>query len=140
MRGEFVTDASVAVAWVQPTQSSVESSEWLNAVTVGANLVVPSIWSLEVGNALLMLERRGKLIPEERQQALRFLRALPVTVDHEGGHHAFGELSLLATRETLSVYDASYLELALRRNLPLGCRDGPLRAAALRHGVRLSPP
>lgn len=136
---EFVADASVAVAWVHPAQSSTESAIWLNAANDGAQLVVPSIWPLEVSNALLTLERRGKLKSEERQQALQLLRNLPVRVDHDGGQQAFGELAALATREGLSVYDASYLDLALRRNLPLGCRDGALRIAALRNRIALQP-
>ncbi|MBL9175543.1 MAG: type II toxin-antitoxin system VapC family toxin [Verrucomicrobiales bacterium] len=139
MIGEFVADASVAVAWVHPAQSSREASAWLDALAAGAQLIVPSIWSLEVSNALLTLERRGGLQPEERHRALEFLRALPVVVDHDGGAHAFGDLAALATRETLSVYDASYLELALRRKLPLGCRDGALRAAAVSHGLPILP-
>lgn len=139
MIGEFVADASVAVAWVHPAQSSLEASAWLDALAAGAQLVVPSIWSLEVSNALLSLERRGRLKPEERHRALEFLRALPVVIDHDGGNHAFGDLAAIATRETLSVYDASYLELAVRRKLPLGCRDGALRAAAVRQGIPTHP-
>ena len=75
MIGEFVADASVAVAWVHPAQSSLEASAWLDALAAGAQLVVPSIWSLEVSNALLSLERRGRLKPEERHRALEFLGA-----------------------------------------------------------------
>jgi len=62
-----------------------------------------------------------------------------VVVDHDGGAHAFGDLAALATCGTLSVYDSSYLELALRRKLPLVCRDGALRAAAVRHRIPIQP-
>jgi predicted nucleic acid-binding protein len=50
---------------------------------------------------------------------------------------AFARLSELAVTHQLSVYDAAYLELAVRRRLMLGCKDGPLRAAAAQAGVRL---
>jgi hypothetical protein len=50
---------------------------------------------------------------------------------------AFTRLSELATVHRLSVFDAAYLELAVRRRLTLGCKDGPLRAAAAHAGVRL---
>jgi predicted nucleic acid-binding protein len=72
---EFVADASVAVAWVHPAQSSLEVSARLDALAAGAQLIVPSIWTLEVSNALLTLERRGRIQPEERHRALEFLRA-----------------------------------------------------------------
>ena len=75
----------------------------------------------------------------ERQQAMELLRALQITVDHEGTARALADLATLASKETLSVYDASYLEAAVRRDLPLACKDGPLRDAAKRNGIRVTP-
>ena len=75
MIGEFVAEASVVVAWVHPAQSSLEASAWLDARAAGAQWVVPSIWGLDVSNALLIVERRGRLKPEERHRALEFLGA-----------------------------------------------------------------
>lgn len=135
----FVADASVAVAWVHPAQSSALSARWLDHLNSGAELMAPSIWPLEVGNALLVLERRGKLLREERLQALWFLRNLPLTLDDDAVVMAFTDISALATEESLSVYDASYLHLAIRRGLPLACRDGPLRNAAIRRGLSVEP-
>jgi predicted nucleic acid-binding protein len=135
----FVADASLAIAWVHPAQATSESGRWLARMAAGADLVVPGIWPLEVSNALLSLERRRKLTRPERQQALALLRALQITTDHEGAGRAFAELTELATTESLSVYDASYLELAMRRQLPLACKDGPLRTAAERNGVQINP-
>lgn len=135
----IVVDASMAIAWVHPAQATDESDAWLQRIADGAELVVPSIWPLEVSNALLVLQRRRKLTPAERAAALRAIESLPIRLDYEGAESAFTTLSEIATRETLSVYDAAYLDVAMRRELPLGCKDGPLRTAAARSGVSLTP-
>jgi predicted nucleic acid-binding protein len=137
MRDGFVPDASVAVAWVHPGQATPDTDRMLDAIAEGAILEVPALWPLEVANALLVLVRRGKLTLVERQGALGWLRALPLRVDHEMAALAFGALSALAAKYHLSVYDAAYLELAQRRKISLGCKDGPLRKAAVKQGVAL---
>jgi predicted nucleic acid-binding protein len=133
----FVVDASVAVAWVHPSQATQETGAMLDALAKGAGLHVPTLWPLEVANALLVLVRRKKLMEEERQTALRWLRGLPIKIDQECAGLAFAQLLDLAHHNQLSVYDAAYLELAMRRQLSLGCKDGPLRTAAKRAKVPL---
>jgi predicted nucleic acid-binding protein len=133
----FVVDASVAIAWVHPAQATRPTAAMLDAIAEGATVEVPALWSLEVANALIVLVRRRKLADEERQAGLGWLRGLRVRVDHEMSALAFSRLSELAAAHQLSVYDAAYLELAQRRRLVLGCKDGPLRAAARRAGVNL---
>ena len=63
------------------------------------------------------------------------LATLTLTVDDGEARNSFGRTSTLAEQHGLSVYDAAYLELALRRNLPLGTRDRALRSAAQRSGI-----
>jgi predicted nucleic acid-binding protein len=133
----FVADASVAIGWVHPAQATTQTVAMLDAIGDGATLEVPALWPLEVANALIVLVRRRKLTDDERQAGLGWLRGLRVRVDHEMSALAFARLSELAVRHQLSVYDAAYLELAVRRRLMLGCKDGPLRAAAAQAGVRL---
>jgi predicted nucleic acid-binding protein len=111
----------------------------LDAITEGAIVEVPALWPLEVANALSVLARRRRLTDQERQSALGWLRGLPLKLDHEMASLAFTTLSELASVHKLSVYDAAYLELAQRRKLVLGCKDGPLRQAAQRCGVNLWP-
>ena len=137
MKPTFVADASVAVAWVHPAQATLETAAMLDAVADGATLEVPALWPLEVANALLVLAGRGKLDDDERQIGLGWLRGLPVRIDADGAPLAFSRLSELAEACQLSIYDAAYLELAKRRKLTLACKDGLLRKAAKRAGVRL---
>jgi predicted nucleic acid-binding protein len=127
----FVVDASIAVAWVHPAQATTQTDSLLERVYEGAPLEVPALWPLELSNVLLVLERRKKLTGAEREVALAALRKLSVKIDHEMAGLAFTKLSDLASKHQLSAYDAAYLELAQRRKLPLACKDGPLRSAAM---------
>lgn len=137
MTRTFVADASVAIGWVHPGQATGHTAAMLDAVAEGGVIEVPALWPLEVANALLVLVRRRKLVEDERQTALAWLRGLRVRIDHEMAGLALTRLSELASVHRLSVYDAAYLELAGRRNLVLGCADGPLRVAAKKAGVAL---
>lgn len=137
MTRAFVADASVAIGWVHPAQATAHTRAMLDAIAEGATLEVPALWPLEVANALSVLQRRRKLTEDERQAGLGWLRGLPLRIDHEMAMLAFSRLSELASAHQLSVYDAAYLELAQRRRLVLGCKDGPLRTAARRARVSL---
>ena len=135
MSAAFVVDASMAFAWVLPSQASSEAEALLERIEAGTGAVVPPLWFLEVANGLLAAERRRLVTGDERRQALERLSALAFTVDEDDARGAFGRTSALAERYGLSVYDAVYLELALRRNLQLGTRDHALRSAAERSGI-----
>ncbi len=135
----LVVDASVATAWVHPAQATTQTNALLIQIGQGTRVVVPALWPLEMANVLLVLERRKKLTAEDRATALVALHALAFTLDHEMSVLAFTKLSQLASELALSVYDAAYLELALRLKLPLACKDGPLRDAANRRRVQLVP-
>ena len=135
MSAVFVVDASVALAWVLPSQASPEAEELLRRTEAGAELVVPPLWFLEVANGLLVAERRKIIMAPDRRLALRRLSSLALTIDSDNARSAFGRTSELAVQYGLSVYDAAYLEIAVRRSLPLGTRDRALRSAAERSGV-----
>ena len=135
MSAAFVVDASMAFAWVLPSQASSAADVLLKRVEEGAEVVVPSLWFLEVANGLLVAERRKTIAAPERRLALERLSALALTIDEANPRGAFGRTSALAEQYGLSVYDAAYLELAIRRNLPLGTRDRALRSAAERSGI-----
>jgi predicted nucleic acid-binding protein len=137
MREGFVADSSVGVAWAVHSQASEATEQLLEKVAAGTPLVVPTLWPFEVANSLLVLLRRGRILAAERDRALGALNRLLLTVDDEGCRLAFEKTSQLAVEQGLSVYDAAYLELAIRRKLPLASRDESLRAAAQRSRVRL---
>jgi predicted nucleic acid-binding protein len=133
----FIADSSVGVSWAVPSQASDATDDLLDTVATGTPLVVPTLWSFEVANSLLVLLRRKRILALERDRALGALAQLPLVVDDEGPRLALGKISELASEHGLSVYDATYLELAVRRKLPLASRDGALCKAAQGCRVKL---
>jgi predicted nucleic acid-binding protein len=129
-------DASVGFAWVYQGQATPETDHLLDEVAAGATVVVPALWFLEVSNVLLIAQRRRRLTAVQRKAALEELAAMQFTVDDEGARNAFGKTSELAEKYGLTIYDATYLELALRRSLPLASRDEALRSAARQCGLK----
>lgn len=100
---------------------------------------MPPLWFLEVSHGLLVAQRRKLITPAERRRALDGLSAQSLVTDQPDPRSAFGRAATLAEQHGLSVYDATYLEVALRRGLPLGSRDRALVAVARQRGVTLVP-
>jgi predicted nucleic acid-binding protein len=130
----FVADSSVAIAWAVPSQSGASSVDLLERVA--SPIVVPKLWPFELANVLLVLLRRRVILDDQYERARNSLGKLDCVVDEEGPELALGEISRLARSYELTAYDAVYLELALRRGLPLASRDAALNRAAKRAGVR----
>lgn len=136
----FVLDASVTVAWILPNEVNSFTEHVLDELRRSAALV-PSIWPLEVGNVILVAERRGRISEAQAAELLGRLDDLPIHTMATPLLRATQQLLMLARQHNLSVYDASYLELAMREGLPLATQDERLRAAAQGVGVQLfSPP
>ena len=123
----FVLDCSVTIAWLMPDEN--QAKDFLQDV-VDQGAIVPSLWPLEVGNVLLIAERKKRITLEQRRAALYTLGELPITIDRDTSTHAWLETMTLAEQYNLTLYDASYLELALRRSLPLLTFDVALKQAA----------
>jgi predicted nucleic acid-binding protein len=132
--GAFVLDCSVAVAWFFEDEASAYAQAVEDSLASSA-AVVPSLWRLEVANALLMGERRERTTEAKVTQFLTLLNSLPITVDDEAPGRAWSDVLHLAREHNLTAYDAAYLELALRRGLPLATLDERLKAAAEVAGV-----
>jgi predicted nucleic acid-binding protein len=90
---------------------------------------VPGLWRLEVANILEMGIRRGRHDAAFRDSTLADLALLPIHLDPETDQRAWRETAQLAERHKLTPYDAAYLDLALRRKLPLATLDRDLRSA-----------
>lgn len=125
----LVLDTSATMAWVYVEETSSAISEVFDRVTE-AGAWVPSLWRLEIANVLEMGVRRGRHNAAFRDATLSDLALLPVQMDPDTNQQAWGATVRLAERYRLTVYDAAYLELALRRGLPLATLDVELRAAA----------
>jgi predicted nucleic acid-binding protein len=125
-----------ALAWVLPGEATPGTEELLAAVGEDG-AVAPGLWPLETANVLWHSERRGRITLAERTRALAILADLPIQIDERTAAFAFGAISALAAGTDLTIYDACYLELALRLGLPLASLDKRLCQAASAAGVSL---
>jgi predicted nucleic acid-binding protein len=135
----FVLDCSMALAWCFPDEHAPYPQSVLDSLATTA-AAVPSLWFLEVANALLVGERRGRCTTADVATWLSFLAGLPIHTDAETTARAWSDTLQLARTYNPTAYDASYLELAVRRGLPLAALDGNLKKAAPLAGVALYAP
>lgn len=129
MSGRFVIDNSVVMSWCFEDEVNSYTEAVLESLAA-TEAVVPAIWPLEVGNVLLAAERRKRLSEAAVVHFLALLGGLPITVDQETPERMLTEILSLAREYELSTYDASYLDLAMRQNLPISTQDGRLLQAA----------
>ena len=133
----LVLDASVAVAWFFDDEASEVSESVLNLLSAGAEVIAPAVWPLEVANALLVAERRKRISLAQMTALMSRIASFPISLETTDTARAFGPIFSLARQQSLTEYDAAYLELALRRALPLATLDAKLRQAARLAGVSL---
>jgi predicted nucleic acid-binding protein len=100
---------------------------------------VPALWHWEIANALLNAERRKRATRTEINGHILLFRSLPIEVDEAEINQAWGATQALARQHMLTSYDAAYLELAIRRGLPLATLDKGLLAAAKMERLPLLP-
>lgn len=129
----FVLDASVTVAWALEDEESKEASAALALIRAGG-AIVPAVWYFEVRNTLLVNERRGRITQPATSAFLRELSSLPIVTDRAPKD---AELLSLARLHRLTIYDAAYLELALREYASLATLDNALMRAAQELAVPL---
>ena len=126
----WVVDPSVALAWLLPDESGLRAEALRREMEAGAEAWIPAHWWLEVGNGLLMAERRGRIPSGQVPQALALMESLPFQVDEDTARQVPGRILALARKHRLTVYDAAYLELAQRRGAKLATLDDALLKAA----------
>jgi len=132
----LVLDSSATLARVFPEERTDAILDlFLLIADLGA--VVPELWRIEVANTLNVGIRRSRINKTHRQDILADLESLPISVDAETRIYTWSRTLELADLHRLTVYDATYLELALRLSLPLATLDDDLRQAAQQEGVPL---
>lgn len=134
----FVLDCSIAVSWCFEDKASEECDALLERVR-DEGALVPSLWHLELGNVMIQAERRGRVMSADVTTRLELIGDLPIVTDGETPLRALHEILALARAENLTTYDAAYLELAIRRGLPLATNDKRLRSAGKNTGVQIIP-
>lgn len=131
-----VIDASVAVAWCADSQATPLTTAALKAANENGGSV-PAIFWFEVLYALAGLEFRGVVSQAEIDAFVVDLGSIALTIDAAYDNAGILNLHSFTRQYGVSIYDAAYLELALRLNLPLATRDSSLTKAAQDAGVPL---
>ena len=134
----FVLDASVAVSWFVDVPVHPYAAEVRHQLAAGkARGVSPPLWTLEFGNGILVAERRKLLSPIQADECIEKMNhLLRSNVELDTIDPAIDDLLPISRKYQLTVYDASYLALALRRQLPLATLDKRMQAAAKLAGVK----
>ena len=133
----FVIDASVTLPWCFSDEATEATNALLTRLKTGDEAIVPVHWPFEVANALLIAVRRKRIPSEDVQQFLEDLEVLPIRVDTTTKNLVRTGVLPLAEQYELTVYDAAYLELAIREGLPLATLDNDMRKASRAAGVPL---
>lgn len=129
MSDDFVIDNSVVMAWCFKDEISRYSDHILDSLEASTGFV-PSIWPLEVSNVLLSAERKKRISEADSARFIALLAELPIIVEQESPERMIKEIFALARKHKLSSYNASYLDLAMRKGLPIATLDKNLLAAA----------
>jgi predicted nucleic acid-binding protein len=133
---EFVLDCSATLPWVFASEATPETDALLDVLAAGGKAWVPALWHLELGNVLLHAQRKRRIDKAGIEKFLSALDVYDIEVDPETMTVAW---SRTLESYVLSVYDAAYLELALRRGLPLASLDDSLRRAMQKAGGQRLP-
>ena len=134
----FVLDCSVAASWLFEDEATPETDALLRRLEKDKGLV-PGIWRPELGNVLVQAERRKRIVRAQVATFLRLVEQLPIVVDEEMDNRTLERVLALARAEGLTVYDAAYLDLAMRRGTELATLDKELVRAARRNGIATLP-
>ena len=127
---EFVLDANVVISFLLQEGSAYADGVFKEHLARGAMAHVPTLWHLEIRNVLFLKERAGKLMPGEAHQAMASLASLTSVMDaHTTAASTLMHLERLMLRHGLTSYDATYLELAYRLDVPIATQDKDIIAA-----------
>ena len=135
----FVLDCSIVLAWYFSDESDSYADSVASCLT-HSKALVPSHWPLEVANTLIMGERRKRSTESQANAFIQLLRTLPIVVDEATASQTWSTIMPLARDQSLTVYDAAYLELASRKAAPLATLDTRLHAAAKAIGIPIFTP
>lgn len=136
MKPSYVVDCSIAMAWCFADESTEATAELLDRLVDEAALV-PGWWYVEVTNVIALAEKHNRITADATAEFLALIESLEIEIDTEAPTRAFHYLLPLCRNHRLTSYDAIYLDLAVRRNLPLATLDESLRQAAEKVGVTL---
>ena len=132
----IVVDASISLAWCFPDKRGPASLVVRERIRSGDRALVPAFWAVEVLNAVLLGERRGRITRKESEAFLDDVRTLDPILDYASLEQIAGPIQAICRDHNLTPYDALYVELAFRSGFPLATLDGPQKKSAEAMGVK----
>ncbi|HEY3968363.1 MAG TPA: type II toxin-antitoxin system VapC family toxin [Planctomycetaceae bacterium] len=136
MTASLIIDCSLTMTWCFADEATDASADIQDRLT-HEGVLVPAHWFLEVTNVLVMAEKRRRITSSRSDAFVQLLQVLDIEVDNDIPGRAFDHVLPLCRTHKLTSYDAAYLDLAVRRRLPLASLDKDLRAAAEELGIEL---
>lgn len=130
MPDDFVLDNSIVMAWCFEDEATAYT-DTVQDQLVKSTAFVPAIWPLEVTNVLIVAERKKRIGKADSGHFVALLSQLPIKVEPTESERVFHDILSLARQYKLSSYDASYLELAIRKGLPIASLDKAIVRAAI---------
>jgi predicted nucleic acid-binding protein len=129
----FVLDNSVVCGWFLGAQSTPYSDAIAARLAADDKAIAPALLGIELTNVLRTAHKKQRINAGQAQELLAVMGQLPIETDTNPV--GAGQLLALALRYDLTSYDATYLELALRLQLPVATQDAALAEAACIAGV-----
>ena len=135
----LVIDGSTALGFLMLDEQHPDALKSLAIIESGTPTYVPAHWCVEVANGLVMAERRNRASQADITEALNLVAAIPVIEDDETARRVGSDTTALARQYGLTIYEACYLELAMRRGAALATSDHALAKAEKAAGVAIFP-
>jgi len=135
-RYSFVLDCSITMAWCFEDEMNDYADSILENLK-DSTAIVPTIWPLEVANVLLIAKKNKRITEVQAASFIDALSALPIIVDQSTTSRAMHSIFVLANKADLTIYDAAYLELAIREEIPLLTLDNGVIKAAKKMNIPL---
>ena len=132
---KWVLDASLAAAAGLPDERAPVADRFLSQLTDEDEVWTPALFWFEIANIVTVAQRRNRITEATARELMALFASLPVKTDTAAPASVADTIRTIASRCSLSAYDAAYLELAERRGAGLATLDTELKSAASEAGV-----
>jgi len=132
----FVLDCSVTMSWCFEDENT-EYSKQILLLLKKIKAIVPCIWPLDVMNVLKVAENKHRITTLKSNAFVNLLNSLPIEIDPNLNCLLNKSILEITRKHSLSAYDAAYLEIAIRQNIPLISFDKKLCEVAKKEGISI---
>lgn len=134
---KFVMDASAAAALLLPDEDSLKMDSIIKKLDAKSEIWVPSLFWFEFGNIFLNSLNRKRIDISFVHDSEKLLSSLPIYADSSEGITYMRKLISFSLENKLTTYDASYLELAVRKKINIVTLDGDIKKASQKLGIKV---